>query len=85
MARGLPRLQLTILRGSNGSIRSSGKQTRRKRDAAPQTWHVAERQGRAWRPGEEPQAGDRDRPLGGAERGSEGSAQTLQPLIVLTA
>ena len=42
---------------------------------------LRQRQGRAGRQGEEPQAGHRHRPLGGAEEGREGPASQRQVLV----
>ena len=48
---------------------------RQGRDAPTQAGDAPKREGWSWRQGEEPQAGDRDRPFGGAEEGGEGAAE----------
>ena len=60
-------------------VRPRSEQERRDGDASPQEGHAQARAWRQGREGEEPQAGDRDRPLRGAEEGREGSAQELIP------
>src|SRR5262249_26330777 len=55
-------------------------QGREARDAPPQARLAQARQGRARRPGEEPQAGDRDRAVRSAAQRKESPAQAQQPL-----
>ena len=55
------------------------EQDRRECNASPQEGHAQERPWRQGRNGEEPEAGDRDRSLGGAEEGREGPAQEQLP------
>ena len=56
-------------------VRPRSEQERRKCDASPQEGHAQERPwGQGW-DGEEPEAGDRDRSLRGAEEGRQGSAE----------
>ena len=60
---------------SGEKVRQGREQTRRERDEAPQERHAEERTRRQRRKGEEPKAGDRDRPVRGAQEGREGSAE----------
>jgi hypothetical protein len=54
-------------------VRAGGGQIGRERDAAPQEGHAQEREGRQRRHGDEPQAGHRDRAVGGAEERRQGA------------
>src|SRR5438067_759886 len=56
-------------------VREGREQERRECDAASEARHVEARQERSWRQGEEPQASDRHRALGGAKKGREGAPQ----------
>ena len=58
-------------------VRKGGEQARRERDASKKEGHVAQRPRRERRKGEEPQASHRNRPVGGAEEGRQGSAQAI--------
>jgi len=58
-----------------------GIQARGKRDAAAKEGHAQEWSGRQGRNGEEPQAGDRDRPVRSAREGREGAAKAYQQTI----
>ena len=57
------------------SVWQGSEQERRERDAPAQERDIAARKERSRRQGEEPQAGGRDRALGGAEEGGEGATQ----------
>src|ERR1700730_5019531 len=61
-------------------IQPSREQGRGTGDASTETRHVAERQGRERRQGEESQAGDRDRTIGGPQERKEGPAQAYARL-----
>src|SRR5688572_2809365 len=54
-----------------------GEQDRRECNASPQEGHAQERAWWQGRDGEEPEAGDRDRPVRSAAEGRQGSAQEL--------
>ena len=58
-------------------VRPRSEQERRECDASPQEGHAEERTWRQGWDGEEPEAGDRDRPFGSAEEGREGSEKEL--------
>ena len=56
-------------------VRPRSEQERRECDASPQEGHAQERSWwQGWN-GEEPEAGDRDRPVRGAKEGREGSSE----------
>ena len=56
------------------ALRLSGRQKREERDAPQEVGHAAAGKERTRRSCHEPQAGDRDRALGGEEEGREGAA-----------
>src|SRR5206468_10156848 len=56
-------------------IQSRREQERQERNASPQEWDAQARKERPWRQGEESQAGDCDRLVGGTEEGRQGAAE----------
>jgi hypothetical protein len=54
-------------------VQSRREQERQECDASSEARNPSSREEGAWRQGEEPEAGDRDRALGGAQEGREGA------------
>src|SRR5438105_10105205 len=66
-------------RKDNGTTIFPGRiKGRRKRDAPAQEWNAQERQRRQGGQGQEPQAGDRHRPVGSPQKGEKGPAQKTE-------
>src|SRR5687768_17816186 len=68
----------TTLFRSWTEVRSCGEQECRQRDAAQEEGDAEERAGRQGRDGEEPQAGDRDRIVGGTKEGRRSEEHTSE-------
>src|SRR5439155_15168149 len=73
-----PRENMHGTQGKEAPLLAQLRQRCRKRDETLQEGYREKRTWRARRTREEPQAGDRDRPVGGAQEGQEGPKEGLE-------